>query len=120
MVLKFLSMRIRQPSSRMPLRINLECLNFLTSSLTSDLIQPVANLEGLVVPFQHNEVDIIFKELKTGKSPGPDGFNSDFMKNVGLLSKMIFMTYALPSLITIYACKVSMAHISLSSLRWTI
>jgi hypothetical protein len=45
-----------------------------------DLIQLVANLEGLVAPFQHEEIDSIVKELKSSKSPGPDGFNSDFMK----------------------------------------
>jgi hypothetical protein len=46
----------------------------------SDLIQPVGNLDGLMSPFQQGEIDIIIKVLKSGKSPGPDGFNSDFMK----------------------------------------
>jgi hypothetical protein len=80
----------------------------------------VANLEGLVVPFQHEEIDSIVKELKRGKSPGPYGFNSDFMKNVGQSFKMISMTYALPSLIIISTCKVSMALILLLSPRLTI
>jgi hypothetical protein len=81
MGLRFSSMRIRQQSSRMPLRTDLECLNFLIFLFDlSDLIQLVANLKGLVAPFQHDEVDNIVKELKSGKSPGPDGFNDDFMK----------------------------------------
>jgi hypothetical protein len=46
----------------------------------SDLIQLVDNLDGLVTPFQQWEVDIIIKELKSGKSLDSDGFNSDFMK----------------------------------------
>jgi hypothetical protein len=43
------------------------------------LIQPV-NLDCLVEPFQQGKMDSIIKELKSGKSPGLDGFNTDFMK----------------------------------------
>jgi hypothetical protein len=45
-----------------------------------DLVQPVDNLEGLITPFSNEEIDTIVKNLKPRKSPGPDGFNSDFIK----------------------------------------
>jgi hypothetical protein len=37
-------------------------------------------LEDLVNPFTTEEIDGIIKELKSDKSPDPDGFNTDFMK----------------------------------------
>jgi hypothetical protein len=37
-------------------------------------------LEDLVNPFTTEEIDGIIKELKSDKSPGPDEFNTDFMK----------------------------------------
>jgi hypothetical protein len=36
-----------------------------------------------VAPFVKEEIDSIVHNLPSGKSPGLDGFNSDFMKNVG-------------------------------------
>jgi hypothetical protein len=41
----------------------------------------VGDLDGLVEPFSQEEIDIIIKDLKSDKSPGLDGFNTDFMKN---------------------------------------
>jgi hypothetical protein len=41
---------------------------------------PVHNLDVLESYFSLEEIDKIIKELPHGKSPGPDGFNSDFMK----------------------------------------
>jgi hypothetical protein len=45
-----------------------------------DLIQPSDDLEGLIIPFAKEEIDQIVKNLPCGKSPGPDGFNTDFIK----------------------------------------
>jgi hypothetical protein len=45
-----------------------------------DLLQPMGDLDGLMAPFSQEENDNIIMELKTNKSPGPDGFNTDFMK----------------------------------------
>jgi hypothetical protein len=45
-----------------------------------DLIQPVLDLENLIVPFTQEEIDGIVKNFPSKKSPGPDGFNTDFMK----------------------------------------
>jgi hypothetical protein len=119
MGLRFSSMRIRQQSSRMPLRTDLECLNFLIFFFDlSDLIQLVANLKGLVAPFQHDEVDNIVKELKSGKSLGPDGFNNDFMKKYWIQED--FDDPCSSFLTIIFVCKVSMVHILLSFPRWII
>jgi hypothetical protein len=46
----------------------------------STLIQPMDNLSELDVPFSHQEIDLVIKNLATNKSPGPDGFNTDFVK----------------------------------------
>jgi hypothetical protein len=46
----------------------------------SSLIQPMDNLSELEVPFSHQEIDLVIKNLPTNKSPGPDGFNIDFVK----------------------------------------
>jgi hypothetical protein len=46
----------------------------------SSLIQPIDNLPELEVPFSHQEIDLVIKNLPTNKSPGPDGFNTDFVR----------------------------------------
>ena len=45
-----------------------------------ELIIMAENLEILEVPFTHEEVDEVVKSLATDKTPGPDGFNNDFLK----------------------------------------
>jgi hypothetical protein len=45
-----------------------------------ELIQPVMDLEALINHITHEEVNTIVKNLPSGKSPGPDGFNSNFIK----------------------------------------
>jgi hypothetical protein len=46
-----------------------------------ELIEEVVDLDELVAPFSKDEINVIIKKkLPLGKSPGPDGFNSDFMK----------------------------------------
>jgi hypothetical protein len=46
----------------------------------SSLIQPVSNLSTLEMLFSHSEIDQIIKNLPSNKSPGPDGFNTDFVR----------------------------------------
>jgi hypothetical protein len=44
------------------------------------LIQATEDLSCLESPFTEEEVSSIVASLPSGKSPGPDGFNTDFMK----------------------------------------
>jgi hypothetical protein len=44
------------------------------------LVQVADDLDHLVLPFQHEEIDAIIKKMPTDKAPGPDGFNGLFMK----------------------------------------
>jgi hypothetical protein len=46
----------------------------------AELLQMTENLDDLVLPFSKEEIDRIIKDLPSGKSPGPYGFNTDFMK----------------------------------------
>jgi hypothetical protein len=45
-----------------------------------DLITPVGDLEGLILPFSTEEIDSIILSMPSDKAPGPDGFNSLFFK----------------------------------------
>jgi hypothetical protein len=48
------------------------------------LLEPIENLNYLEEPFLMEEIEKIIKDLPTDKSPGPDGFNGEFLeKNVG-------------------------------------
>jgi hypothetical protein len=49
------------------------------------LLTPAENLEILEEPFTKEEIDSVIQQLPTNKSPGPDGFNGDFLKNAGQL-----------------------------------
>lgn len=53
-------------------------------------IHQVDNLELLEVPFTHAEIDNIIKALPNDKSPGPDGFNNEFMKKSWPIIKQDF------------------------------
>jgi hypothetical protein len=46
------------------------------------LIQPIDNLSELKHPFSSLEIDQIIACLPSNKSPGPDGFNTDFVKKM--------------------------------------
>ena len=46
----------------------------------SSFMQPVTDLSSLVVPFDKQEIDSVVKSLPSDKAPGPDGFNTDFVK----------------------------------------
>lgn len=45
-----------------------------------DLIQPNTDLAYLETPFTREEIDAIIRSLPNNKSPGPDGFNNEFIK----------------------------------------
>jgi hypothetical protein len=45
-------------------------------------IHPTANLDDLVMTFTKEEIDSVVSNLPNGKSPGPDGFNTKFMKKM--------------------------------------
>ena len=44
------------------------------------LIERYSNLTGLEEPFSKEEIDVVIKELPSDKAPGPNGFNTDFVK----------------------------------------
>jgi hypothetical protein len=46
----------------------------------STLVARVDNLADLALPSSKEEIDEVIRDLPLGKSPGPDGVNSDFMK----------------------------------------
>jgi hypothetical protein len=46
----------------------------------SSLLNRVDNLDDLALPFSKDEIDDVIRGLPIGKSPGPDGFNTDFIK----------------------------------------
>jgi len=45
----------------------------------STLIQPSASLDCLEEPFTTKEIDFVVSNILSDKSPGPDGFNTDFL-----------------------------------------
>jgi hypothetical protein len=44
------------------------------------LLQSVHDLSFLVTPFTKEEIDLAVRHLPSYKAPGPDGFNTDFLK----------------------------------------
>jgi hypothetical protein len=44
------------------------------------LVDNNVDLSSLVSPFSHDEIDAVVKNFPSDKSPGPDGFNTDFLK----------------------------------------
>lgn len=46
----------------------------------NELLQVHENLDCLHQPFTKEEIDEVIKDMPTHKSPGPDGFNIDFVK----------------------------------------
>jgi hypothetical protein len=51
----------------------------------SAIINPVQNLDWIESEFPKEDIDKVIAELPNNKSPGPDGFNGEFLKNAGLL-----------------------------------
>jgi hypothetical protein len=56
----------------------------------NSLLVPIENLEDLILPFSNDEIDEVVNNLKSDKSPGPDGFNTDFMKKCWPIIKQDF------------------------------
>lgn len=48
-----------------------------------DLFTVPNDLSCLEEPLSHEEIDQVVAQLSTDKSPSPDGFNIDFIKNDG-------------------------------------
>lgn len=46
----------------------------------ADLIKGSLNLQNLEDPFTTKEIDSMMKTLPNNKSPGPDGYNNEFLK----------------------------------------
>jgi hypothetical protein len=46
----------------------------------NSLLRLVENLSCLEEPFHNEEIEQIIKDLPTDKSPGPDGFNGEFLE----------------------------------------
>jgi hypothetical protein len=46
------------------------------------ILLPIDDLETLVLPFSNDEIDEVVRNLKTDKSLGSNGFNTDFMKKM--------------------------------------
>jgi hypothetical protein len=44
-------------------------------------VLPTPGLEELSIPFTKEEIDAILKSMPIDKSPGPDGFNGQFLKS---------------------------------------
>lgn len=53
------------------------------------------HLDQLTVPFTTNEIDTVIKDMPSDHAPGPDGFNGTFLKACWVLSKMIYIAYAM-------------------------
>lgn len=60
-------------------RLGTSSFNGLSFNLDTLLANNV-DLTSLVASFTHEEIDSIVKNLPNDKAPGPDGFNTDFMK----------------------------------------
>jgi hypothetical protein len=71
----------------------------------ANLLHNHDGLDHLAAPFVKEEIDDIVKEHPYGKSPGLDGFNTDFMKNAGPSYHKTFMSYVITSTLMIYACR---------------
>lgn len=44
------------------------------------LVHASHDLSSLVAPFSNEEIDSVVRHLPSDKAPGPDGFNTDFLK----------------------------------------
>jgi hypothetical protein len=56
--------------------------------------QTTPDLSVLEASFTMVEIEAIIGSLPSNKSPGPNGFNVDFMKNVGISLLLISLIYA--------------------------
>lgn len=65
------------------------CFNHILFDLDS-LLQCDVDLSSLESPFYHNDIDLVVKMLPIDKSPGPDGFNNEFLKQCWNIIKLDF------------------------------
>lgn len=72
------------------------------------LLDNTADLWSLCRPFTVHEIDQVVKSLPSDKAPGPDGFNTDFVKNVGPLLIWIFIIFAMLFMMGTFVYRVSM------------
>jgi hypothetical protein len=56
----------------------------------SKLLQQSAMLDSLSEPFTHEEIDVVVANFPSDKSPGPDGFNTCFVKKCWPIIKQDF------------------------------
>lgn len=77
------------------------------------IAQRAQNLEQLIANFSRTDIDQVVKNLPSYKAPGPDGFNIDFTKNVGLSSVKISTAFLMHSSVEISVYRVLMDHTSL-------
>ena len=61
----------------------------LTLNLSS-LLQASSDLRCLEEPFTHEEIDLVIQNLPSDKSPGPNGFNTDFINKYWPVVKFDF------------------------------
>jgi hypothetical protein len=54
------------------------------------LLDSGVDLSSLEIPFSNQEIDNIIKNMPTDKSPGPDGFNNEFLKKCWPVIKQDF------------------------------
>jgi hypothetical protein len=75
------------------------------------IIQTNVDLNSLVTPFSREEIDYVVKSLPSDKAPGPDGFNTDFVKRCwSIISEEISTGYVMISILWIFTYKASMAR----------
>jgi hypothetical protein len=60
-------------------RLGISEFNSIHFNLDS-VLQTSSDLNSLVEPFSTMEMDLVVRNLPSDKSPGPDGFNIDFVK----------------------------------------
>lgn len=53
-------------------------------------INPMESLDALEEPFTKVEIDEVIRHMPSDKSPGPDGFNTDFVKTCWSIIKEDF------------------------------
>lgn len=56
----------------------------------STLMTPLNDLDDIVAPFLHEEIDQVVRRMPPDKAPGPDGFNGLFLKKCWPLIKNDF------------------------------
>jgi hypothetical protein len=80
-----------------------------------ELLQRSDELGCLTEPFSHDEIDKVVQNLPHDKSPGPDGFNTDYVKKCWHIVKRDFLIYLKPFSLVKYVYRASMDPISHSS-----